>query len=165
MLIPESWLREWVDPGIDTAGLAERLTMGGLEVDGIEPHGAGLDGVVVAAVLFTAWFALKMVFWVILLPLRLLLGVFRFELFLVRFFSGKTTCERISICLCFVTCRAITSLFVQLAGFVKFSSCFLQLLVGLFAATHFAGFIDKLFCCGVSGKQGCLPSSQFSRIG
>ena len=51
MLVPESWLREWADPDIDTAGLAERLTMGGLEVDGILWHGEGLDGVVAAEVL------------------------------------------------------------------------------------------------------------------
>jgi phenylalanyl-tRNA synthetase beta chain len=52
MRIPESWLREWVDPAIDTVELAERLTMGGFEVDEIMPYGAGLDdGLVVAEVL------------------------------------------------------------------------------------------------------------------
>ena len=36
MKIVESWLREWVDPGLDTEALAYRLTMAGHEVDGIE---------------------------------------------------------------------------------------------------------------------------------
>lgn len=49
MRIPESWLREWVDPPIDSAELAERLTMGGLEVDAILPCGAGLDAAIVVA--------------------------------------------------------------------------------------------------------------------
>lgn len=49
MQIPESWLREWVDPAIDTVELAERLTMSGLEVDEIRPYGAELDGAVVVA--------------------------------------------------------------------------------------------------------------------
>lgn len=54
MRIPESWLREWVDPAMDTVELAERLTMGGLEVDEILPYGADLDtGIVVAEVLAT----------------------------------------------------------------------------------------------------------------
>jgi len=51
MKIVESWLREWIDPGLDTEALAYRLTMAGHEVDGIEIEGAGLDGVVVAEVL------------------------------------------------------------------------------------------------------------------
>ena len=52
MRISESWLREWVDPAIGTAELAERLTMVGLEVDEILPYGAGLDdGIVVAEIL------------------------------------------------------------------------------------------------------------------
>jgi phenylalanyl-tRNA synthetase beta chain len=50
MKIAESWLREWVDPDLDTEALAERLTMAGHEVDGIEFEGQGLDGVVVAEV-------------------------------------------------------------------------------------------------------------------
>ena len=51
MKIAESWLREWVDPDLDTEALAERLTMAGHEVDSIELDGAGLDGVVIAEVL------------------------------------------------------------------------------------------------------------------
>jgi phenylalanyl-tRNA synthetase beta chain len=50
MKIAESWLREWVNPDLDTEALAERLTMAGHEVDGIEIEGQGLDGVVVAEV-------------------------------------------------------------------------------------------------------------------
>ena len=37
MKISEQWLREWVNPGVSTENLAEKLTMAGLEVDGIEP--------------------------------------------------------------------------------------------------------------------------------
>lgn len=51
MKFSEKWLREWVDPPLDTTGLADRLTMAGLEVDAIELQGAGLGGVVVAEVL------------------------------------------------------------------------------------------------------------------
>ena len=50
MKIAESWLREWVNPEIETEALAERLTMAGHEVDGISAEGAGLDGVVIAEV-------------------------------------------------------------------------------------------------------------------
>ncbi len=51
MKISEQWLREWADPNVDTGGLAEQLTMAGLEVDSVEPCGVALDGVVVAKVL------------------------------------------------------------------------------------------------------------------
>ena len=51
MKIAESWLREWVNPDLDTKSLADRLTMAGHEVDGIVHEGAGLEGVVVAEVL------------------------------------------------------------------------------------------------------------------
>ena len=51
MKIAESWLREWVDPGLDSEALEHQLTMLGLEVDGVDTEGAGLDGVVVAEVL------------------------------------------------------------------------------------------------------------------
>ena len=54
MKIAESWLREWVNPDLDTESLAERLTMAGHEVDGIVVEGAGLEGVVVAEVLEVA---------------------------------------------------------------------------------------------------------------
>jgi len=37
MKISESWLREWVNPELNTAELSEQMTMAGLEVDGVEP--------------------------------------------------------------------------------------------------------------------------------
>ena len=54
MKIVESWLREWIDPELDTAALGHRLTMAGHEVDQIVTEGAGLDGVVVAEVVSVA---------------------------------------------------------------------------------------------------------------
>ncbi|MDH5501205.1 MAG: phenylalanine--tRNA ligase subunit beta, partial [Gammaproteobacteria bacterium] len=50
MKIAESWLREWVNPGLDTEALGHQLTMLGHEVDGIEFEGAGIDDIVVAEV-------------------------------------------------------------------------------------------------------------------
>src|SRR5512143_3271759 len=54
MRISESWLRSFVDPPIDTAALAERLTMAGLEVEGNEPAAPPFTGVVVARILAVA---------------------------------------------------------------------------------------------------------------
>ncbi|MFQ5609809.1 MAG: phenylalanine--tRNA ligase subunit beta, partial [Woeseiaceae bacterium] len=54
MKIAESWLREWVNPDLDTEALGHQLTMLGHEVDSIEVQGASLDGVVVAEVLEVA---------------------------------------------------------------------------------------------------------------
>jgi phenylalanyl-tRNA synthetase beta chain len=54
MKIVESWLREWVNPDVETEALGERLTMAGHEIDEIGVEGAGLDGVVVAQVLEVA---------------------------------------------------------------------------------------------------------------
>ena len=51
MKIVESWLREWVNPNLETKELAHQLTMLGLEVDEIAIEGAGLDGVVVGEVI------------------------------------------------------------------------------------------------------------------
>ncbi|NOY67113.1 MAG: phenylalanine--tRNA ligase subunit beta, partial [Gammaproteobacteria bacterium] len=51
MKISESWLREWVNPDIETEQLAEQLTMAGLEVDGIESAAPEFSKVVVAEVL------------------------------------------------------------------------------------------------------------------
>ncbi|MEM7431728.1 MAG: phenylalanine--tRNA ligase subunit beta [Pseudomonadota bacterium] len=51
MKIAESWLREWVNPDLDTEALAHQLTMTGHEVDGVEPQGLGLEDVVIAEVL------------------------------------------------------------------------------------------------------------------
>ena len=51
MKIAESWLREWVNPDIDTDELGHQLTMLGHEVDAISIEGQGLEGVVVAEVI------------------------------------------------------------------------------------------------------------------
>ena len=51
MKFSEKWLREWVDPALDTDALAHRLTMAGHEVDAVEQQGTGLDGVIVGEVL------------------------------------------------------------------------------------------------------------------
>ena len=51
MKFSEAWLREWVNPDLETAQLAEQLTMAGLEVDSIEPAAGEFSGVVVAEVL------------------------------------------------------------------------------------------------------------------
>jgi phenylalanyl-tRNA synthetase beta chain len=50
MKFSENWLREFVNPPVDRAELCQRLTMAGLEVEAVEPLGAGLDGVVVAEI-------------------------------------------------------------------------------------------------------------------
>ncbi len=50
MKIAESWLREWVNPELDTEALGHQLTMLGHEVDGLETEGAGLEDVVIAEV-------------------------------------------------------------------------------------------------------------------
>ena len=54
MQFPESWLREFCDPPISTAELAERLTMAGLEVEDLRPAAPPFHGVVVAEVLEVA---------------------------------------------------------------------------------------------------------------
>ncbi len=51
MKISESWLREWVDPDLDSAALAHRLTMLGLEVDSVEAAAPTFEDVVVGKVL------------------------------------------------------------------------------------------------------------------
>jgi phenylalanyl-tRNA synthetase beta chain len=50
MKLSESWLREWVDPEIDSEALAHHLTMLGLEVDGVEPVAGPLTDIVVGEV-------------------------------------------------------------------------------------------------------------------
>ncbi|WP_370978214.1 phenylalanine--tRNA ligase subunit beta [Agaribacterium sp. ZY112] len=50
MKISESWLREWVQPEVDTEELIEQLTMAGLEVDGIENVAGEFSGVVVGQI-------------------------------------------------------------------------------------------------------------------
>jgi len=51
---PESWLRSFVDPKIPTQELARVLTMGGLDVESIEPVAPPFDKVVVGQVLEAA---------------------------------------------------------------------------------------------------------------
>lgn len=50
MKISENWLRELVDIPVDRDALMHRLTMAGLEVEGVDVLGAALDGVVVAEI-------------------------------------------------------------------------------------------------------------------
>ncbi|MCZ6889100.1 MAG: phenylalanine--tRNA ligase subunit beta [Gammaproteobacteria bacterium] len=54
MKLSELWLREWVDPQIDTATLCEQLTDAGLEVEGYEPAAGAFTGVVVGEVVKVA---------------------------------------------------------------------------------------------------------------
>ena len=51
MIISENWLREWVNPGIDSSQLIEQLTMVGLEVKTVEPASAKLEKVIVGELL------------------------------------------------------------------------------------------------------------------
>ncbi|MCQ8182283.1 phenylalanine--tRNA ligase subunit beta [Methylomonas sp. SURF-1] len=53
MQVSEAWLRELVNPPIDTAQLVAQLTMAGLEVDAVTPVAADFSGVVVGEVLET----------------------------------------------------------------------------------------------------------------
>ncbi|PWC12154.1 phenylalanine--tRNA ligase subunit beta [Brenneria corticis] len=50
MKFSELWLREWVNPAVDSETLSEQITMAGLEVDGVEPVAAAFHGVVVGEV-------------------------------------------------------------------------------------------------------------------
>ena len=50
MKFSENWLRELVDIPVDRDALMHRLTMAGLEVEGVEPLGAALDGVLVGEI-------------------------------------------------------------------------------------------------------------------
>lgn len=51
MKFSEQWLREWVNPELDTQALCDQLSMAGLEVDSVEPAAPDFDHVVVAKVL------------------------------------------------------------------------------------------------------------------
>ena len=51
MKFPESWLRQLVDPPLDSAQLAHALTMAGLEVEAREPVALPFSKVIVAHVL------------------------------------------------------------------------------------------------------------------
>ncbi len=50
MKFSEKWLREWVNPKLDTAALVEKLTNAGLEVDAVEPVAGDFSGVRVGQV-------------------------------------------------------------------------------------------------------------------
>ncbi|RZM83418.1 phenylalanine--tRNA ligase subunit beta [Pseudoalteromonas rubra] len=50
MKFSEKWLREWVNPAIDTEALSEQLSMAGLEVDGVDPVAGDFEGVVIGQV-------------------------------------------------------------------------------------------------------------------
>ncbi|MEQ9452286.1 MAG: phenylalanine--tRNA ligase subunit beta [Pseudomonadales bacterium] len=50
MKFSEAWLREWVEPDLDSAALLQQLTMAGLEVDGVEPVAGEFSDVVVARI-------------------------------------------------------------------------------------------------------------------
>lgn len=50
MLFPESWLRSYVNPDLDTEELAHRLTMAGLEVEETDSVAPAFTGVVVARI-------------------------------------------------------------------------------------------------------------------
>ena len=51
MQICDSWLRDWVDHGLDSKGLADRLTMLGMEVESVSAVGAPVERLVVGRVL------------------------------------------------------------------------------------------------------------------
>ena len=50
MIFSEKWLREYVNPSLDTHALAEQISMAGLEVDGLEPVAGEFSGVVIGHV-------------------------------------------------------------------------------------------------------------------
>lgn len=50
MKFSEKWLREWVNPDLDSTALVEKLTLAGLEVDSINPVAGEFTGVVVGQV-------------------------------------------------------------------------------------------------------------------
>ncbi|OQK17325.1 phenylalanine--tRNA ligase subunit beta [Methyloprofundus sedimenti] len=50
MQFSEAWLRELVNPALDTQALVEQITMAGLEVDSVNPAAAEFSGVVVGQV-------------------------------------------------------------------------------------------------------------------
>jgi len=54
MKFSEQWLREWVDPPVDTETLAAQLTGAGLEVDTVTPAVEPIDGVIVGEVISVA---------------------------------------------------------------------------------------------------------------
>ena len=50
MKFSELWLREWVNPALDSDALAGQITMAGLEVDGVDAVAGAFAGVVVGEV-------------------------------------------------------------------------------------------------------------------
>lgn len=50
MKLSEKWLREWINPPIDTQALADSLTMAGLETDGLHPVAGKFNHVIVGYV-------------------------------------------------------------------------------------------------------------------
>ena len=50
MKVPERWLRTFVDPPLESAALAERMVMSGLEVEAIDAAGPELLGVVIGEI-------------------------------------------------------------------------------------------------------------------
>ena len=50
MKFSEQWLREWVNPALDSQQLMDQITMAGLEVDGFEPVAGKFTGIVVGEV-------------------------------------------------------------------------------------------------------------------
>ena len=51
MKFSEAWLRQWVNPALDSDDLLFQMTMAGLEVDGTEPVAQGFSSVVVGEIL------------------------------------------------------------------------------------------------------------------
>jgi phenylalanyl-tRNA synthetase beta chain len=51
VIISEQWLREWVNPDLNTEDLAHQITMGGLEVEAVDPVAGDFKGVVVAEII------------------------------------------------------------------------------------------------------------------
>ena len=51
MQFSENWLREWINPDISSEALADVLTMGGLEVEEMEPAAPAFTGVVVGEII------------------------------------------------------------------------------------------------------------------
>ena len=50
MKFSEQWLREWVNPSIDSDALVAQITMAGLEVDDVDPVAGEFSGVVIGEV-------------------------------------------------------------------------------------------------------------------
>ncbi len=50
MKFSEKWLRQWVNIDASTQQLVDKITMAGLEVDGVEPVAGDFTGVVVAEI-------------------------------------------------------------------------------------------------------------------